>query len=264
MARAESRRNFQGERPAPGVADEGPTLLWQKDELGDGYSTPAIANGRIFLINNQGLENEYVQALAVKDGEPALANASRQRRQTGPGAAVSGARSTPTVDGNLLYALGSDGDLVCVDAAKGKSAGGRISSPISAASPANGPTRSRRSSMAMCSSSRPAAKKRPCRAQQKERRSNLEVAIRVPEATRPVTRRPSSSTRPASSSTCSSSARDWWASTPRPARFLWRYDHTPTEAPPTSHASGRRWLHLHRHALHGRRRWSSSRPRATA
>ena len=34
---------------------EGPTLVWQKNELGDGYSTPAIANGRIFLINNQGL-----------------------------------------------------------------------------------------------------------------------------------------------------------------------------------------------------------------
>ena len=30
-----------------------------------------------------------------------------------------GARSTPTVDGELLYALGSDGDLVCVKTADG-------------------------------------------------------------------------------------------------------------------------------------------------
>src|SRR5205809_6044515 len=31
-----------------------------------------------------------------------------------------GSRSTPTVDGDRVYALGSDGDLVCLDAATGK------------------------------------------------------------------------------------------------------------------------------------------------
>src|SRR5947209_2623971 len=31
-----------------------------------------------------------------------------------------GARSTPTVDGDLLYALGSDGDLACLETATGK------------------------------------------------------------------------------------------------------------------------------------------------
>src|SRR5207248_6734754 len=31
-----------------------------------------------------------------------------------------GARSTPTVDGPLLYALGSDGDLACLETATGK------------------------------------------------------------------------------------------------------------------------------------------------
>src|SRR4029450_11629078 len=30
------------------------------------------------------------------------------------------ARSTPTVDGDVLYALGSDGDLACVEIANGK------------------------------------------------------------------------------------------------------------------------------------------------
>ena len=30
------------------------------------------------------------------------------------------ARSTPTIDGNVLYALGSDGDLACMDIAKGE------------------------------------------------------------------------------------------------------------------------------------------------
>ena len=30
------------------------------------------------------------------------------------------ARSTPTVDGNFIYALGSDGDLACLDASTGE------------------------------------------------------------------------------------------------------------------------------------------------
>jgi outer membrane protein assembly factor BamB len=99
---------------------EGPTLVWQKNELGDGYSTPAIANGRIFLINNQGLEDEFVQALAVKDGAPLWRTRLGKVGKPDQGPPYPGARSTPTVDGNLVYALGSDGDLVCVDAAKGK------------------------------------------------------------------------------------------------------------------------------------------------
>lgn len=39
-----------------------------------------------------------------------------------PQSAIEGpkARSTPTVDGNLIYALGSDGDLACLEAANGK------------------------------------------------------------------------------------------------------------------------------------------------
>jgi outer membrane protein assembly factor BamB len=49
---------------------EGPKLLWQKDDLGDGYSTPSIVGERVFLINNKGNDNEFVQCLSVKDGSP--------------------------------------------------------------------------------------------------------------------------------------------------------------------------------------------------
>src|SRR5689334_16925908 len=38
---------------------EGPRLLWEQHDLGTGYSTPAIADGRIFLISNKGLDDEF-------------------------------------------------------------------------------------------------------------------------------------------------------------------------------------------------------------
>ena len=54
------------------------------------------------------------------------------------------ARSTPTVDGDVLYALGSDGDLVCVETAAGKERWRKsLREPTSAASPACGRTPSR-------------------------------------------------------------------------------------------------------------------------
>jgi len=99
---------------------EGPVLLWQKDKLGDGYSTPAIAGGRIFLINNEGMDDEYVQALSIKDGSRLWRTRLGKVGKPDQRPPYPGARSTPTVDGNLVYALGSDGDLVCAEAATGK------------------------------------------------------------------------------------------------------------------------------------------------
>lgn len=98
---------------------EGPPLVWKKDKLGDGYSTPAVAGGRIFLINNEGLEDEFVQALSVKDGSQLWRHTLGKVGKPDQQPSFPGARSTPTVDGDLVFALGSDGDLVCVEAATG-------------------------------------------------------------------------------------------------------------------------------------------------
>ena len=48
---------------------EGPKLLWQVTDLGDGYSTPAIVGGRLYVLSNKGNDNEFVQARDVKDGK---------------------------------------------------------------------------------------------------------------------------------------------------------------------------------------------------
>ncbi|HXG66960.1 MAG TPA: hypothetical protein VNO70_17795, partial [Blastocatellia bacterium] len=40
---------------------QGPKLLWQVNDIGDGYSTPAVVGTRIYLMSNRGMENEFVQ-----------------------------------------------------------------------------------------------------------------------------------------------------------------------------------------------------------
>ena len=96
---------------------QGPPLVWKVQGLGGGYSTPSVAAGRIF---GMGFKNndEVVWALDESNGKEVwttrIANANPQ---IGFG---EGPRCTPTVDGELLYALGVSGDLACIETATGK------------------------------------------------------------------------------------------------------------------------------------------------
>jgi outer membrane protein assembly factor BamB len=98
---------------------EGPKLLWRENDIGDGYSTPAVVGTRLYFMSNRGYENEFVQALSTENGKPIWTT-----RVGNVGNAndffYSKARSTPTVDGDFIYALGSDGDLVCLETQSGK------------------------------------------------------------------------------------------------------------------------------------------------
>src|SRR5262249_60135769 len=48
---------------------EGPKLLWQLNDIGDGYSTPAVFGTRVYLMSNPGVEEEVVQAPSTQDGK---------------------------------------------------------------------------------------------------------------------------------------------------------------------------------------------------
>src|SRR5262245_36403080 len=48
---------------------QGPKLVWQVKDLGAGYSTPSVVGGRLYLLSNQGNEEEVVQARNVIDGK---------------------------------------------------------------------------------------------------------------------------------------------------------------------------------------------------
>jgi outer membrane protein assembly factor BamB len=99
---------------------DGPKLAWQVNNIGAGFSAPAIVGDRIYVLANQGLDNEFVEALSVRDGKKVWSTTigkvgSPQQQPNYPAA-----RSTPTVDGGTLYALGSDGDLASIDVSSGK------------------------------------------------------------------------------------------------------------------------------------------------
>lgn len=97
----------------------GPKLLWQLNDIGDGYSTPSVAGSRIYVMSNRGMDNEYVLALAVSDGKTIWTTRVGNVGNPNQNPSYPKARSTPTVDGNRIYALGSDGDLVCLEADTG-------------------------------------------------------------------------------------------------------------------------------------------------
>jgi outer membrane protein assembly factor BamB len=71
-------------------------------------------------MSNRGMENEFVQALSTQDGKVVWTTRVGNVGNPNQDPPFPKARSTPTVDGNLLYALGSDGDFVCLDAKTGK------------------------------------------------------------------------------------------------------------------------------------------------
>jgi outer membrane protein assembly factor BamB len=98
---------------------EGPPLLWQADGLGDGYSSPAVVGDRFYLLGSEGLDNEFVQARSTADGSKIWIQKIGKVGNPDQRPPYPGARSTPTVDGDRVYALGSDGDLVCLSADSG-------------------------------------------------------------------------------------------------------------------------------------------------
>lgn len=99
---------------------QGPKLLWQQQDIGNGYSTPSVVGDRLYLLANNGLEDEFVKALSVRDGKEIWSTRIGKVGNPNQRPSYPAARSTPTVDGDLLYAFGSDGDLACIETALGK------------------------------------------------------------------------------------------------------------------------------------------------
>src|ERR687883_433115 len=86
---------------------EGPKLLWQVKDAGGGYSTPAVVGDRLYFVSSKGSDEESVQARTVKDGSVVWSAKIGKVGRPDQNPSYPGARSTPTVEGDFLYALGS-------------------------------------------------------------------------------------------------------------------------------------------------------------
>jgi outer membrane protein assembly factor BamB len=95
--------------------ETGPPLAWKTSGLGAGFSSLAISGGRIYTLGDRE-GSQHVVALDLADGKPVWT------AKLGPAwdDQYGGPRGTPTVDGDRVYALGTEGDLVCLEAASGK------------------------------------------------------------------------------------------------------------------------------------------------
>jgi outer membrane protein assembly factor BamB len=94
----------------------GPRRVWLFRDCGAGYGGPAIVGNRVY-INGTRKDREVLLALDAGTGQEAwmapIGKVYEEDHGDGP-------RSTPTVDGALIYTLGGRGNLVCVKAANGE------------------------------------------------------------------------------------------------------------------------------------------------
>ena len=93
-----------------------PKLIWTAEGLGNGFASVAISDGKIYTTGN--LENgQGVIAIDAANGKVLW---SRSFTEGIPKHSYPGSRSTPTVDGDRLYVVSSDGMIVCLKTASGE------------------------------------------------------------------------------------------------------------------------------------------------
>ena len=96
--------------------EDGPRLLWQVDGLGRGYSSVAIADGKIYTMGDHlpgaDDQDEYLICLNQTNGELVWKLKSGPAWESGKDDWQS-TRSTPTVDGNRVYGVTPFGKLIC-------------------------------------------------------------------------------------------------------------------------------------------------------
>ena len=124
---------------------DGLTPVWRTG-IGGGYTSPAVANGRVFVMDRIKHDTELKKGKFLHPAQPPQ-NANFVRRLL-PGAErvlclaedtgrilwsqeyacpyrsvaiyAIGPRTTPTVDGNRVYTLGAEGDLFCLETETGQ------------------------------------------------------------------------------------------------------------------------------------------------
>lgn len=95
---------------------KGPEKLWMFGDAGLGYSGYSIVGNTLYTMGSRDAV-EYVIAVDVTNGKQKWSTEAGALYTNGWG---DGPRSTPTVDGEHVYAIAGRGNLVCLKAADGK------------------------------------------------------------------------------------------------------------------------------------------------
>lgn len=96
--------------------DNGPSLQWTAEGLGEGYASVSVADGRIYTTGNFS-DNQSVIAIDEASGKVLWKQPVTDKK---PKHGYEGSRSTPTVDGDRLYLVTSDGKIVALNATDGQ------------------------------------------------------------------------------------------------------------------------------------------------
>jgi outer membrane protein assembly factor BamB len=111
--------NRDGHSPDKGLLKQwgadGPPLLWKVDNIGPGWSSMSVADDCVYTTGNA----DGMQMLICLD----IKGKEKWRVVQGPKApnrGYPGARSTPTIDGKLLYVTGGGGLVTCHRRTDGK------------------------------------------------------------------------------------------------------------------------------------------------
>ncbi|QDU63743.1 outer membrane biogenesis protein BamB [Planctomycetes bacterium Pan216] len=94
----------------------GPKLVWSNSGLGMGYSGPSVRDDRLFILGTAD-DKTACMGLDIKSNKILWTTPIGEIYVNGWG---DGPRSTPTIDGDKVYALSGEGNLNCLSAVDGK------------------------------------------------------------------------------------------------------------------------------------------------
>jgi outer membrane protein assembly factor BamB len=93
-----------------------PRLEWKLNGMGAGYASVSIVGDRLYTTGNME-QGQHVVAVDLKTHAVAW---KQPLTDVAPKHGYEGSRCTPTVDGDRLYVVSSDGQIVCLQASDGK------------------------------------------------------------------------------------------------------------------------------------------------
>jgi outer membrane protein assembly factor BamB len=103
--------------------ENGPPLLWESKGAGRGYSSMSSAGGRVYTagdnLSTENSEDEYIVCFDGANGK-LIWKAKLGQPYTHSNKQWESSRSTPTIDGDRLYFLTGNGEIICLKTANGQ------------------------------------------------------------------------------------------------------------------------------------------------